>query len=318
RDTELFDLNRIGKMLEIETSGANKAPERDKEEMANVNKPKKDEVEKSGKMEKPKPEPVEEEVYEILPEEHLACDCLKAYSSLGDGGIVTLKKLNLLKEKNFSKITTTKLASVLGISNIDAERIQTGFSSRVKERLDAEIAVKVSAMEKANGQLLAECERIIGENSAIIESNRILREKYDYLVSHNDEIEAQYKSLRSSFAAEQVEFNRLSLEISFLNDERQRLMKFIKEKDKVLGSMLHRYEILRNYFEFAKGETAFSKDRLDYLEKLLDLAVKKKKTLDEKVSSTQETYEKLYNEVNDVIKKGKRTYYEKITEKPVY
>ena len=311
KDTVLFDLNRITSMLRIEITEVQQPRPPGEEIMGRVKEVARSSFAKEARRE----EPARTEVYEIRPEEFLASDSVKVHSTLGDVGIATLKRHNLLKERNFSKLSTKKLASVLGIPDQEALKIKAAFDDKIRERLEAEAIAKSRELEEINHRLLKESEALFGENNTVIETNKKLREKYDGEVKLNLEVEQEYKTLRNSIAAEQVEFNRLSLEISFLNDERHRLLEYVSEKNSSLGSMLHRYETLRQAFDFTKGETSFSKDRLDYLERMLDGAVQKKKTLDAKVEATRETFEKLYGELSDVITKGKRSYYEKITER---
>ncbi len=244
--------------------------------------------------------------------ERLVADVLGSFSSLGEKAIDALKGVDLLDERNFLKATVAKLADALHISPDEAAKVKDRVNEDIKKRQEAEIVAKLRELEKINLLLLKESEKLVSENSALIGFNKQLQEKYGLLFSRHQEIEAEYKALKNTIATAQVEFNRLSLEISFLKDERARLVDLIDGKNDVLGKLLNRFEAIRTSYEFAKGEEVASKDLLAHLENLLDGAFKQKHSLEKKVVSTTEAFEKIHSEINDIIKKGKLYYYEKL------
>ena len=171
---------------------------------------------------------------------------------------------------------------------------------------------RIREFETLNSELMRQSDGLSSENNLMVATNGDLRERYSALFAKHQEVEAEYKTVKNAIATSQVEFNRLSLEISFLKEERTRLLDLIDGKNDVLGKLLKRFEAVKTCYEVTKGEEMFSKDLVVHLETLLGAAFKQRQCLEGKMESTRNEFEKLHSELHDVIRKGKISFYEKM------
>ena len=155
----------------------------------------------------------------------------------------------------------------------------------------------------------ADCDRVIAANNTLLMSNKNLNNQYP-VVSEQVDLEVKnFKALQSQVVSARLETNRLSTEINFLKEEHQKLMDLVEEKHLRLDDLFRRFTGIRSSFEFVSGETGFAQDLMTNVEGMLNKALKQKKTLNDKIASSEESMEKLFSEFNEIVRKGKTAFY---------
>ena len=77
----------------------------------------------------------------------------------------------------------------------------------------------------------------------------------------------------------------------------------------MLDDLFRRFTGIRSSFEFVNGETGFAQDIMTNVEGMLNKALMQKKTLNDKIASSEESMEKLFSEFNEIVRKGKTEFY---------
>jgi len=133
------------------------------------------------------------------------------------------------------------------------------------------------------------------------------------VVSEQVDLEVKnFKALQSRVVSARIESNRLSTEIGFLKEEHQKLLDLVEGKHLLLDDLFRRFTALRSSFEFVSGETGFAQDLMTNVEGLLNKALMQKKLLNEKITSSEESMEKLLSEFDGIVRKGKTEFYRSI------
>ena len=163
-----------------------------------------------------------------------------------------------------------------------------------------------------NAQLSSECDRIIAANNTLLANNRNLKNQYPVVSEQYDLEIKNSRSLQSRVVSARIESNRLSTEINFLKAEHQKLLDLVEEKHLLLDDLFRRFTAVRNSFEFVSGETGYAQDIMTHVEGLLNKALMQKKSLNDKIASSEESMGKLFSEFNEIVRKGKIEFYRNI------
>jgi hypothetical protein len=86
----------------------------------------------------------------------------------------------------------------------------------------------------------------------------------------------------------------------------------VEEKHLLLDDLFRRFNSIRSSFEFVSGETGFAEDIIVNVEGLMNKALMQKKSLKDKIASSEESMEKLFSEFNEIVRKGKMEFYRNI------
>jgi len=202
-----------------------------------------------------------------------------------------------------------ELARITGISTNVAFEIKNLLRHDAEQLASQDVARRVVELTTINEQLSAECDRVIAANNTLLMNNKNLKSQYP-AISELYDIEIQDSSaLQSRVVSARIESNRLSTEINFLRDEHQKLLDLVEEKHLLLDELFRRFNSIRSSFEFVSGETGFAEDIIMNVDGMLNKVLMQKKSLNDKIASSEESMEKLFFEFNEIVRKGKMEFY---------
>ena len=196
-----------------------------------------------------------------------------------------------------------------GLTTNAAFEVKDLLHRSMEQRARQDIARRVAELHRINEQLSAECDRVAAANNTLLMNNKNLKNQYPVVSEQHDLEVKNFKALQSRVVSARIESNRLSTEINFLKEEHQKLLDLVEEKHLLLDDLFRRFTGIRSSFEFVSGETGFAQDIMTNVEGLLNKALKQKKTLNDKIASSEESMEKLFSEFNEIIRKGKTEFY---------
>jgi hypothetical protein len=244
-----------------------------------------------------------------------ASDCeniLRSVVAIGDPEIMILKEQGLLDADRLLNTEAVELARVAGISTNAAFEIKGLLQRDTEQRASQDVTRRVAEMKMINEQLSAECDRIIAANNTLLMNNKNVKSEYPVVSEQYDLEIRNFRALQSRVVSARIESNRISTEINFLRDEHQKLLDLVEEKHVLLDDLYRRFTGIRSSIEFVSGEAGFTEDMMMFVEGLLDKALIQKKSLNEKITSSEESMEKLFSEFNEIVKKGKTAFYRNI------
>lgn len=236
-------------------------------------------------------------------------EILRTLPSIDDRAVKILKEQGLLDAEKLLNTDTVELARIAGISNNAAFEIKNLLHRDAEQRASQDIARRVAELKAINEQMSAECERVIAANNTLLLNNKNLKSRYPVVSEQYDLEIRSAAALKSRVVSARIESNRLSTEINFLRDEHQKLLDLVEEKHLVLDDLFRRFNSIRSSFDFVSGETGFAEDIIMNVEGLLSKALTQKKTLNDKIASSEESIEKLFAEFNEIVRKGKMQFY---------
>jgi hypothetical protein len=249
----------------------------------------------------------------MLPSQASFCeDILRSFPSMGDQEIRVLKEQGLLDEERLLNTDALQLAKIAGIATNTAFEVKDVLRREVEQRARQDVARRVAELHRLNEQLSGECDRIAAANNTLLMNNKNLKNQYPAISEQCDQEVRNFKALQSRVVSARIEFNRLSTEINFLKDEHQKLLDLVEGKHLLLDDLFRRFTGIRCSFEFVSGETGFAQDIMTNVEGLLNKALIQKKSLNDKIASSEESMEKLLSEFNEIVRKGKMDFYQSI------
>jgi len=249
----------------------------------------------------------------MLPSQAGFCeDILRSFPSIGDPEIKILKEQGLLDAERLMNTDALQLAKIAGIATNTAFEVKDILRREVEQRARQDVARRVAELHRLNEQLSGECDRIAAANNTLLMNNKNLKNQYPAISEQCDQEVRNFKALQSRVVSARIEFNRLSTEINFLKDEHQKLLDLVEEKHLLLDDLFRRFTGIRCSFEFVSGETGFAQDIMTNVEGLLNKALIQKKSLNDKIASSEESMEKLLSEFNEIVRKGKMDFYQSI------
>ena len=236
-------------------------------------------------------------------------DVLRSFPAIGDPEITILKAQGLLEVERLLQADALELARMTGLTPNTAFEVKDRLRRSVDQRAHEEVARRVAELNRINEQLRAEGDQVAAANNTLLRSNKQLKDRYS-TVSEQYALEVgNFKALQSQAVSARLEANRLSAEINFLQEAHQKLLDLVEEKHQALDDLFRRFAGLRSGFEFASGETGFAQEMMTYVEGLLNKAFGQKKSLHDKIASSEESLEKLFSEFNKIVRKGKTEFY---------
>jgi hypothetical protein len=239
-------------------------------------------------------------------------ELLRTLPAIADREVKVLQERGLLDAERLLNTDALELARITGISTNTAFEIKNLLRSDAEQRASQDVARRVAELREINGQLGAECDRLIAANNTLLANNRNLKSQYP-VVSEQYGLEMKnFKELQSRVVSARIESNRLSTEINFLREEHLKLLDLVEEKHLLLDDLFRRFNSIRSSFEFVNGETGFAEDMVMNVEGLLNKALMQKRSLNDKIASSEESMEKLFSEFNSIVKKGKMEFYRNI------
>jgi hypothetical protein len=239
-------------------------------------------------------------------------ELLRTLPSIGDPVVKILQERGLLDVDRLLNADALELSRTTGISTDAVYEIKNLLRREAEQRAGEDVLRRVAEFKTINEQLNAECDRLIAANNTVLASNKNLKNQYP-AVSEQYDLEVQNcKALQSRVVSARIESNRLSTEINFLRDEHQKLIDMVEEKHLLLDELYSRFTSIRSSFEFVSGETGFAQDLIMNVEGLLNKVLLQKKSLNDKISLSEESMEKLFSEFNSIVKKGKMEFYRSI------
>jgi len=239
-------------------------------------------------------------------------ELLRALPAISDEIVGALREQGLLDEERLLHADAMEIAKITGISPNTAFEIKSLLRSAAEQRVRRDVARRVSELKELNEQLNGECDRLIAVNNTLLAGNRGLKTQYPVVSEQYEQEISNFKTLQSRVVSARLESNRLATEISFLRAEHQKLLDMVEEKHVMLDDLFRRFSSIRTSFEFMHGETGFAEDIMMNVEGLLDRALLQKKSLNDKLASSEESIEKLFSEFNSIVKKGKMEFYRNI------
>jgi hypothetical protein len=243
-------------------------------------------------------------------------ELLRSLPAIDDREVKLLQERGLLDEERLLNTDALELARIAGISTNTAFEIKNLLRSGAEQRASQEIARRVAELRAINEELSAECERLIAANNTLLtnnkKGNKNLKNQYPVVSEQYDLEVKNFKELQGRVVSARIESNRLSTEISFLREEHQKLLDLVEEKHLLLDDLFGRFNSIRSSFEFINGETGFAEDIVMNVEGLLNKALMQKRSLSDKIASSEESMEKLFSEFNSIVKKGKMEFYRSI------
>jgi hypothetical protein len=247
---------------------------------------------------------------QIQPSPERFCeDVLRSFPSIGDPEITILKAQGLLEVERLLQADALDLARMTGLTPHTAFEVKDRLRRSVDQRAHEEVARRVAELNRINEQLNAEGDQVAAANNTLLRSNKHLKDQYAAVSEQYDLEVGNFKALQSRAVSARLESNRLSTEINFLQEAHQKLLDLVEEKHQVLDDLFRRFAGLRSSFEFVSGETGFAQDLMTYVEGLLNKAFGQKKSLHDKIASSEESLEKLFSEFNKIVRKGKTEFY---------
>jgi hypothetical protein len=236
-------------------------------------------------------------------------EILRTLPSIDDRVVKNLKEQGLLDAERLLNTDALELARITGISSNAAFEIKNLLRRDAEQRASQDVARRVAELNTINEQLSAECDRIIAANNTLLMNNRNLKSQYP-VVSEQYDLEIRTsRALQSRVVSARIESNRLSTEINFLRDEHQKLLDVVEGKHLLLDDLFRRFNSIRSSFEFVSGETGFAEDIVMNVDGLMNKALMQKKSLNDKIASSEESMEKLFSEFNEIVRKGKIEFY---------
>jgi len=239
-------------------------------------------------------------------------EILRTLPSINDREVKILKEQGLLDAERLLNTDALELARITGISTNAAFEIKNLLRRDAEQRASQDVVRRVAELNTINEQLSAECDRIITTNNTLLMNNKNLKSQYPVVSEQFDLEMKESNALQSRVVSARIESNRLSTEINFLRDEHQKLLDMVEGKHLLLDDLFRRFNSIRSSFEFVSGETGFAEDVIMNVEGLLNKALMQKKTLKDKIVSSEESMEKLFSEFNEIVKKGKMEFYRNI------
>jgi hypothetical protein len=257
--------------------------------------------------------PETEVTTEIPPSQPGYCEeILRTIPSIDDRVVKILKERGLLDTENLLNTDAMELAAIASISTNAAFEIKNHLRSDAERRASQDITRRVAELNAINEQVSAECDRVIAANNTLLMNNKNLKSQYPSVSEQYDIEIRNSKTLQSRVVSARIESNRLSTEINFLREEHQKLLDLVEEKHLLLDDLFRRFNGIRSSFEFVSGETGFAEDIIMNLDGLLNKALIQKKSLNDKIISSEESIEKLFSDFNNIVKKGKIEFYRNI------
>lgn len=239
-------------------------------------------------------------------------DVLRSFPSIGDREIKILKEQGLLDAERLLNTDVLELARVAGITTNTAFEVKDLLRRNVEEHAKQDVARRVAELDMINEQLIAECDRIAAANNTLLMNNKNLKNQYSVVSEQHDLEVKSFKSPQGRVVSARIESNRLSTEINFLKEEHQKLLDLVEEKHLLLDDLFRRFTGIRGSFEFVSGETGFAQDIMTNVEGMLNKALMQKKSLCDRIASSEESMEKLFSEFNEIVRKGKMEFYRSI------
>ena len=239
-------------------------------------------------------------------------EILRTLPSINDREVKILKEQGLLDAERLLNTDALELARITGISTNAAFEMKNLLRRDAEQRASQDVVRRVAELNTINEQLSAECDRIITTNNTLLMNNKNLKSQYPVVSDEYDLEMKESNALQSRVVSARIESNRLSTEINFLRDEHQKLLDMVEGKHLLLDDLFRRFNSIRSSFEFVSGETGFAEDVIMNVEGLLNKALMQKKTLKDKIVSSEESMEKLFSEFNEIVKKGKMEFYRNI------
>ena len=242
-------------------------------------------------------------------------DCenvLRSIVSIGDPEIKVLQEQGLLDADRLLNTDALELARIAGISTNAAFEIKGLLHRDAEQRASRDVTRRVAEMKMIDEQLSAECDRIIAANNTLLMNNKNLKSEYPVISEQYDLEMRNFKAMQSRVVSARIESNRISTEINFLRDEHQKLFNLVEEKHLLLDDLYRRFTSIRSSIEFVSGEAGFTEDMMMFVEGLLNKAFIQKKSLNDKIASSEESMEKLFSEFNEIVKRGKTEFYRNI------
>jgi hypothetical protein len=239
-------------------------------------------------------------------------EILRTHPSIDDEVVKILKEQGLLDAERLLNTDASVLARITGISTNAAFEIKNALRRDAQQRASQDVARRVEELITINEQLGGEYDRVIAANNALLMNNKNLKSQYPVVSEEYDLEMKNSNALQSRVVSARIESNRLSTEINFLRDEHQKLLDMVEEKHLLLDDLFRRFNSIRSSFEFVSGETGFAEDVIVNVEGLMNKALIQKKSLKDKITSSEESMEKLFSEFNEIVKKGKMEFYRNI------
>jgi hypothetical protein len=239
-------------------------------------------------------------------------EILRTLPSIDDREVKILKEQGLLDAERLLNTDALELARITGISTNAAFEMKNLLRRDAEQRASQDVVRRVAELNTINEQLSAECDRIITTNNTLLMNNKNLKSQYPVVSDEYDLEMKESNALQSRVVSARIESNRLSTEINFLRDEHQKLLDMVEGKHLLLDDLFRRFNSIRSSFEFVSGETGFAEDVIMNVEGLLNKALMQKKSLKDKIASSEESMEKLFSEFNEIVKKGKMEFYRNI------
>jgi hypothetical protein len=250
---------------------------------------------------------------ELPPSQPGYCEeILRTLPSIDDRVVKILKEKGLLDAERLLNTDALELAGIDGISPNTAFEIKNLLRRDAEQRASQDVARRVAELNAINEQLSAECDRVIAANNTLLANNKNLKNQYPVISEQYDLEIRNSKALQSRVVSARIESNRLSTEINFLRDEHQKLLDIVEEKHLLLDDLFRRFNSIRSSFEFVSGETGFAEDIITNVDGLLNRALMQKKSLNDKIASSEESMEKLFSEFNQIVRKGKMEFYRNV------
>lgn len=239
-------------------------------------------------------------------------DLLRSFPSIGDQEIRILKEHGMLDAEKLLNTDMLDLARITGITANTASEVKDLLRRNVEEHAKQDVARRAVELQMINEQLSAECDRVAAANNTLLMNTKNLKNQYPVVSEQYDLEVKNFKTLQSRVVSARIESNRLSTEIGFLKEEHQKLLDLVEEKHLLLDDLFRRFTGIRGSFEFVTGETGFAQDIMTNVEGMLNKALMQKKTLNDKIASSEESMEKLFSEFNEIVRKGKIEFYRNI------
>ena len=239
-------------------------------------------------------------------------DLLRSFPSIGDQEIRILKEHGMLDAEKLLNTDALELARIAGVTTNTAFQVKDLLRRNVEAHAKQDVARRVAELHIINEQLSAECDRIAAANNTLLMNNKNLKNQYPVVSEQYDLEVKNFKALQSRVVSARIESNRLSTEINFLKEERQKLLDLVEEKHLLMDDLFRRFTSIRSSFEFVRGETGFAQDIMTNVEGMLNKALMQKKTLYDKIASSEASMEKLFSEFNEIVRKGKTEFYRSI------
>ena len=239
-------------------------------------------------------------------------EILRTHPSIDDRVVKLLEEQGLLDAERLLHTDALELARITGVSTNAAFEIKNIFRRDAEQRAIQDVAHRVAEPTTINEQLSVECDRVIVANNTLLANNKNLKSQYPVVSEQYDLEILNSRALQSRVVSARIESNRLSTEINFLRDEHQKLLDMAEEKHLLLDDLFRRFNSIRSSFEFVSGETGFAEDIIMNVDGLLNKALMQKKSLNDKIASSEESMEKLFSEFNEIVKKGKMEFYRNV------